>query len=143
MAHTPTPEIRAYFDQRLLAAIPSLEITTDQVAWFNTPFSPNVDEPYLEPFILYSPTVPTSFGDDGFEQLSGLYQINVQHVKGQGAGPAERIARDLVDEFRGGQRHEADCFTLIIRTAYSGNPVSDNDRLFTPVSVVWLAYVQK
>ena len=143
MAQTPTPEIRAYFDGRLLSFLPSLGFSKEQVAWFNAPFKPAVKVPYLEPFILFSPTVPTSFGDEGFEQLSGIYQINVQHVKGQGAGSAEQISRSLVDEFRGGQRYEAGCFTLIIRTAYCGNPVVDNDRLFTPVSVVWLAYVQK
>ena len=144
MSTTPTPEIRQCFDGALRDFLPELGLTSEaDVAWPNSGFDPNVEHLYLRPAFLPGATAAASLGTDGFERLTGVYQISVLEVADVGLSNAEEIARKLVDRFRGGKVLDCCGSRVTITTAYSGTPITEDGRLHIPVSVVWYCYAQK
>lgn len=130
-----------------------LPLTDADVAWPNVSFIPDAGRVYLKPWCLFADTKPVSLGTDGFERLSGVYQISVFDVAGTGLYRAEHIARALADAFRGGTvlgltgtdgsvSVQNGC-EIRISAATAGTARLDDGRLHIPVSVVWTCYVQK
>lgn len=146
MMQTPTANIRQCFDQMLSDLLPALGLDSKtDVAWTNASFTPVSIKPYLHPFYLLNPTRNASLGTDGFENINGIYQINICAVKDSSTQGYENIAVNLVDAFRGGTRFFSCGVEVRITSAYYGNVYTDtvNNRLICPVSIVWYCYTPK
>lgn len=141
---TPTPEIRQCFDSQLQSLLPALNLSDGDVMWENARGRADPKRLYLAPFFLLQPSEAASIGQDGFERLSGIYQVSVFAPRGQGPKQYEAVARDIVDHFRGGQTLSCcEDVEIVITTAYTGSAIFESDRVMCPVSVVWHCYIQK
>ncbi len=140
---TPTPEIRQCLEVRLVGLLPGLGLAKSDVAWTNMVFTPKTDRLYLRPTLMLNPTETRSLGPNGFEQIQGIFQVDVFGVLNTGPGATEEIARGLVDAFRGGTTLTCRGCEVRITKAYAGTARKDGERLHVPVSVVWYCYAQK
>lgn len=140
---TPYPEIRRCLDAHLLAALPGIGLAASDVAWPNAAFAPVAERMYLRPSCVYGETAVASLGEQGFERLTGVYQVSVLEVAGVGLERAERAAAAVTDHFRGGTWLEHGEFTVCIRVSFAGAAVKEEDRLHIPVSVIWRCDTQK
>ena len=144
MGAYPAPEIRQGFDAALQTLCPDIGLDPGKdVAWFNAAFTPDTKRLYLRPACLFSDTSAASLGEDGFERISGIYQISILEVQGMSLGRAESMAREMVERFRGGTVLSFCGHNVTITTAYYGTPLFEGDRMHLPVSVVWRCYARK
>ncbi len=141
---TPTPEIRRALDGRLMAALPGLGLDPAQdAAWPNAAFTPHAERPYVRPNCLFGNTSPAGLGPQGFELLSGVYQVDVLGLSGRGVAQAEELARGLADAFRGGARLVCGEAELRISASSVGPAMHTEGRLRIPVSVRWTCHAAR
>lgn len=151
---TPTPEIRKAFYERLLCSLPVGPVGESDIAWPNMPFIPQVERMYIAPWLLFADTVTASLSPEGFEKLSGVFQVSVYGVVNSGEAEIESVARELTDIFRGGTLLQIPGFNPVhIRNAYRSSLdfASQNDgsvkkgsgRPVITVSANWHQYTQK
>ncbi len=138
-----THHVRAFCDGRLAGALAGLGLAAGQVAWPNRPFHPKNGEAYLRPVLAANPTEAKSLGPQGFDALSGVYQIMIAAPLNQGAGPAEALAGPLTALFPGGGRFAGEGFDLIVTAAWEGTAEAVDGRWCLPLSIVWKAYTQR
>lgn len=116
---TPTPEIRQAFYRRLLENLPFLGVTEADVAWANASFRPQPERVYIAPYCLFAETRIASLSQAGFEEISGIFQINIYGVAGAGEGWLDELAQGFTDMFRGGTFLEIPCWQPVaIRRAW-------------------------
>lgn len=139
----PQPDIRACFDSELKNLLPQLNLTASQVAWFNAKFSPDVKKLYIKPTLLLSPTQQVSLGTNGFERVSGIYQISIFALRDVGSASFEAVARGVINYFRAGTKLVYSGVEITVQTSYSGTPLEQEDRVLLPVSIVWFCYVER
>lgn len=145
---TPTPEIRQALYGHLLEALPIGKICESDIAWPNALFQPVVSRMFLVPSCVFSETETASLSPQGFEKLSGRFQISIYGVLNRGEAEIDEAASVLVDIFRGGTLLPIPCSNpLHIRAAYrSGLRVEGSGKSARPVvsvSVNWFQYTQK
>lgn len=141
---TQTPNIRSCFDVHLLEFLPILSLLDTDVAWHNIHFKPDVTKIYLQVHFMPGQTAAASLGTDGFERVQGIYQIDVNVPMTTGISVTEHLCLNLVDYFRGGKKLKTcNNHEVTITTAYYGTAQANKDRLVTPITIMWRAYVQK
>ena len=140
---TPTPEIRQAFYRRLLTALPLGPVTEADIAWPNSNFRPDPGRVYLAPAVLFAETEIASLSPTGFERLSGIFQISVYGIAGQGEGELDCLGQALTDLYRGGTLLPIPCrqHLSIARAWRSG--LHFDDRPWLAVSASWHQYTQK
>jgi hypothetical protein len=88
--------------------------------------------PYLEAFILPAETGTGALAGDGYQDYTGIYQINVVTKKGNGTADARAMVEAVLTEF--GKAATAGV-TLIEKSWASGSFDRDESYFVVPVSV--------
>lgn len=111
------------------------------VAWANRTFQPTRDM-YLREALIPARTVQASLGDEGANKESGIYQVDVVSVAGQGFGPASAIVDAIIAHFSRGLRLPASggIFEVVVEVAWSGPVLIEDGRERVPISIPYYAY---
>lgn len=141
---TPITIIRRMFDSEFRLLVTRLGYDPEKdVSWPNIQFDPDTSRIYFAVSHLYSPTQTASCGIDGFERLSGIYQITIFDLLDKGVANTEKLANVIIDHFRGGTILHSCGVEVRIQNTYLGNSVPEDLRFSYPISVNWYCYAQK
>lgn len=141
----PIPMIRRVLDEDLREFTSKcLHIDPDHdIAWTNIPFASDLKKLHLAVFHMYDETVSASCGEDGFNRISGTYQISIFELLGVGTHRAEMVAASLVEHFYMGRILDACDYEVRITNSWASSGISEETRFHIPVSVNWYSYVQR
>jgi hypothetical protein len=131
------PLIRIILEARLSAwakaHVPKLD-----VAWQNQGFTPAAGM-YLRSFILPGQTDSLDISGD-HRVFVGVHQVSVVCPAGEGQGPGERLAQEIVDLFPLYLRLARQGFEVMVATPPSiGSAIPDEDVYVLPVSYSYRA----
>lgn len=115
----------------------------DKTAFENSAFNPPTNEPWAAVFFL--PNLPnvSSLGEYGFDEIDGVFQIDLNYPLNQGTGAAREKADQFPIVFTPGQRFYFDNQEVLITSCgrSSGRPVDGWWKVV--VSVQWYAQMRR
>lgn len=141
---TPTAFVTMMLDHNLRLFVNTIGLDSERdIAWPNIRFEPDPQRMYVGVSYLFKRTATVSCGVDGFERISGLYQLDIYDIVGKGKSDSMRVAMELVDHFRGGTVLCNECVRVHITSAWMSTPMMEENRYRIPVTVDWWCDSQK
>jgi hypothetical protein len=108
-----------------------------------TPFTPPVGTPYVD--LTFMPNSPAVFtlGDDGEDEITGIFQILLKYPPDKGILAATRLGDTLRESFKAGHRVFYDGQEVIIRSSGLGNFNTIDNKLVNPFTIYWWALTRR
>ena len=131
-------DISAALDEHL-SLMPSLP----PVAWENLDYTPELGTLYLRPTLLPAETIQSTLGENGTDQNTGIYQVDVFAPLGQGKQEAMSIADKIANHFKRGTDLTYNNRKLRIRN--TGREVSTtevNGWYSIPVTMTYISFTE-
>lgn len=110
------------------------------VAWENLDYTPTDGVMFLRETLLPSSTLQTSFGNVGYDEHLGVYQIDVFAPKGGGKGAAIAKADSVADHFKRGTTLTYNSADVRIRTVSRAVFGYDENWLILSITIEYFAH---
>lgn len=129
--------INAALNQKLntMSDLPSV------VAWENVDVSPVTDELYLRTALLPVPTYYPCIGQNSDAYESGIFQVDVMGLAGNGWGVVQAMVDTIVSFFARGTLLTYDTQNVRIEKAYQSPGMFENSRFRISISINYYAFV--
>jgi len=132
---TPFLNISSALDQKLLS------LGSDPIAWQNVSFVPTSAEVYLRPTNLAGATRQAGLGNNGIDEYTGIYQVDVFATAGNGRNSAEAKADAVANHFKRGTDLVYNDVTVRLGNVSRTSGTTEEDRFVISVSINYMAHV--
>ena len=120
----------------------SFDLSSDDVAWPNMLFTPQVERAWFRPTLLPADTVQASLGPKGANFHTGLLQVDLFWPKGRGLGAPDDVAGALVAHFAMGSTVSFNGQNVHVGRPPTRRPSPDDDWYLTVIRIPFYAYTE-
>jgi len=131
-------DIDTAFNLAVLNAGFSVPVITE-----NIDYSPKVETPFIAAYLLPAPTSQASLGDEGCDNHSGLYQIDINYPKDKGTTELKAMADNVNAVFYSGAVFTYNNVSVNIRNVSINRVVVQDGWAALTMTIEFYTYVSR